>query len=138
MSGRKREHLNETIRQKLAQLLQKEAGDPRFTSVTITDVRVSKDYASASVQFSSYLSNIDPQALTDSLNRAAGFLGQSLGRSLSTRRTPRLYFRYDPGFDYADEMDRLMKQIPEPVYDPEAEPEADPAADTVADPDSDA
>lgn len=112
MSGRKREHLNETIRQKLAQLLVKEAADPRFTSVTITGVMVSKDYSSALVLFSSYLPDANPESLTESLNNAAGFLGRALGRSLATRRTPKLNFRYDPGFDHADEMDRILKKIP--------------------------
>jgi len=36
MAGRKLEHLNESIRQKLGQLLIKEASDPRLHSVTIT------------------------------------------------------------------------------------------------------
>ncbi|MCH8076484.1 MAG: 30S ribosome-binding factor RbfA [SAR324 cluster bacterium] len=112
MSGRKREHLNETIRQKLAQLLIKEAADPRFASVTITGVTVSKDYSSALVLFSSYLPDANPEILAESLNKAAGFLGQALGRSLATRRTPRLNFHYDPGFDHADEMDRILKEIP--------------------------
>lgn len=112
MSGRKREHLNETIRQKLAQLLIREASDPRFSSVTITDVRVSKDYSSALVLFSSYLPGAKPEHLTESLNKAAGFLGQALGRSLDTRRTPKLNFHWDPGFDYADEMDRILKKVP--------------------------
>lgn len=112
MSGRKREHLNETIRQKLAQLLVREAADPRFASVTITAVTVSKDYSTALVLFSSYLPGSDPENLTETLNNAAGFLGRALGRSLATRRTPKLNFHYDPGFDYADEMDRILKKIP--------------------------
>ncbi len=111
MSGRKREHLNEVIRQKLAHLLQREAADPRFAAVTITGVELSKDYATARVMFSCYLPDADPEALSASLNHAAGFLGQALGRTLSVRRTPRLFFRYDPGYDYADEMDRVLKKL---------------------------
>lgn len=114
MSGRKREHLNGQIRQKLAQLLQKEAADPRLAGVTITGVEVSKDYSSARVMFSSYLSGSNPEQLTASLNHAAGFLGQALGRTLATRRTPKLHFYYDPGFDYADEMDGILKGIQPP------------------------
>ena len=111
MSGRKREHLNGQIWQKLAQLLHREAADPRFAGVTITEVEVSKDYSSARAMFSSYLSGSDPEQLTASLNHAAGFLGRALGRTLSTRRTPKLHFHYDPGFDYANEMDVILKGI---------------------------
>ena len=114
MAGRKLEHLNETVRQKLGQLLIKEASDPRFHSVTITGVTVAKDLSTARVQFSAYDSSVSPQVLADLLNKAAGFFGHALARSLNTRRTPRLHFYYDPGFDYALEMDLLLKKaLPE-------------------------
>jgi ribosome-binding factor A len=111
MAGRKRQHLNESIRQKLGQLLYKEAGDPRFQAVTITAVELSQDFSFAKVQFSTYARDADPAALTLSLNRAAGFFGRLLGRTLQARRTPRLHFVYDPGFDHAQEMDILLKEV---------------------------
>lgn len=110
MAGRKLEHLNETIRQKLGQLLIKEASDPRFHSVTITRVVLAKDQSTARVQFSAYSQDVEPAELTELLNKAAGFFSHALGRTLGTRRTPRLYFYYDPGFDYAQEMDLLLKE----------------------------
>ena len=111
MSGRKREHLNETIHTKLSQLLVKEASDPRFQTVTITSVTVAKDSSTARVQFSAYDPSVDPVALAESLNRAAGFFGKALGRTLQARRTPRLFFYYDPGFDYSQEIDVLLKAV---------------------------
>ena len=111
MAGRKREHLNETIRTQLSQLLVKEASDPRFHSVTITGVTVAKDSSTARVQFCAYDSAVDPAALTESLNHAAGFFGKALARTLQARRTPRLHFYYDPGFDYSHEIDVLLKAV---------------------------
>jgi ribosome-binding factor A len=111
MSGRKREHLVERIRQKLGLLLLREAGDPRFQFVTITEVHLSKDKAHALVRFSCLQPGADVEALTVSLNGAAGFLGQALGRTLETRSTPRLRFVYDPGFDYANEMEILLAKV---------------------------
>lgn len=110
MAGRKIEHLNETIRQKLSQLLIKEASDPRLRAVTITRVQVAKDQSTARVEFSAFEPAVDPTELTRTLNHAAGFFSQALGRTLRTRRTPRLYFYYDPGFDYAQEIDVLLKE----------------------------
>jgi ribosome-binding factor A len=110
MASRKLEHLNETVRQKLGQLLIKEASDPRLHSVTITSVSVAKDLSTARVQFSAYDSNVDPAELTATLNHAAGFFSKALARTMSTRRTPRLHFYYDPGFDYSLEMDLLLKK----------------------------
>lgn len=111
MSGRKHEHLNELIRQKLGQLLYREAHDPRFHAVTITSVHLSKDLSTARVEFSLYQKDHEPEDVADSLNHAAGFFGHALGRTLDTRRTPRLSFHYDPGFDHAQDMELLLKQL---------------------------
>jgi ribosome-binding factor A len=110
MAGRKLEHLNETVRQKLGQLLIKEASDPRFHTVTITAVQVAKDLSTARVQFSAYDPAVDVPELTASLNNAAGFFSHALARTLGTRRTPRLHFYFDHGFDYSLEMDLLLKE----------------------------
>ncbi|MBI4083749.1 MAG: 30S ribosome-binding factor RbfA [Candidatus Lambdaproteobacteria bacterium] len=118
MVGRKGEHLNEQIRHKLGMILQREAHDPRFQAVTVTRVTLSRDRAHADVRFSCYRKDLDLEALTESLNRAAGFFGHALARSLETRRTPRLIFHYDPGFDHADEIERALKSIEPGSADP--------------------
>jgi len=110
-ANRKQAHLNEEIRQKLGLLLIKEASDPRFKAVTITSVKVAKDLSTARVTFSCYLPDTDIEALTDSLNRAAGFFGHGLGRTFSARKTPRLKFYYDRGFDYAQEIETKLKEV---------------------------
>jgi ribosome-binding factor A len=111
MPGRKLEHLNSRIQQKLGVLLQREAADPRFERVTIVSVNLSRDMAHAGVKFSCYNKNTDVPALTESLNKAAGFLGKALARTMETRKSPKLHFTYDPGFDYAEEMEGLLKQV---------------------------
>lgn len=111
MAGRKLEHLNESIRQKLGRLLYKEANDPRFRSVTITDVKVSKDLSSARVQFCAFNQQADPHDIEAALNAAAGFFSHALGRTMATRRTPKLRFHYDAGFDYAEEIETLLKKV---------------------------
>ncbi len=111
MAGRKLEHLNEVIRQKLGTILIKEAHDPRFKFVTITGVGLAKDLSFARVHFSCLDQSLEIEALTESLNRAAGFFSHTLARSLSTRKTPRLQFYYDHGFDHAQNVDRLLAGI---------------------------
>jgi ribosome-binding factor A len=121
MASRKRQHLNEVIRHKLSALLLKEAGDPRFHSVTLTEVTVAKDGSTARVQFSAYDPTVPPEEMAASLNRAAGFFSRALGRTLSTRLTPRLHFYYDPGFDHAQELDTLLHTLERPPEDPHDE-----------------
>ena len=113
MAGHRIEHLQETIRQKLSTILIREAQDPRFRLVTIVGVDLSRDLSSARVSFSTFDSETNIGDLTDSLNRAAGFFGHILGKTLSTRHTPRLHFHYDPGFDNAQEMEVLLKKVRE-------------------------
>lgn len=110
-ASRKIEHLNEEIRQKLGMLLVREASDPRFQGVTITGVRAAKDLSTAAVTFSCYLEGADTKALTDSLNKAAGFFSHALARTLTTRKTPKLFFAYDRGFDYAQEIELRLKEV---------------------------
>ncbi len=111
MAGRKLEHLNELIRQKLGTILQREASDPRFAHVTISSVKLSRDRAHATVTVSSYAQDVDAEDLVASLNRAAGFFSHVLGRSLTTRNTPRLTFHYDHGFDYAHAIDLALRAV---------------------------
>ena len=108
MAGRKLEHFNEVIRQKLGTILIREAHDPRFQFVTITGVDLAKDFSFAQVQFSCLDRTLEIDSLTESLNRAAGFFSQTLARTLSTRRTPRLQFQYDNSFDHAGRIDALL------------------------------
>ena len=91
-------------------ILQREASDPRFLTVTISSVSVAKDLSTARIFFSSYDPQSDEESLTDSLNHAAGFFSQKLARTLKTRIVPRLHFTYDKGFDYAVEVDRLINR----------------------------
>lgn len=111
MAGRKQEHLNEIIRQKLGAILHREANDPRFAQVTISNVSLSKDRSHANVTVSSYVSGINTENLIASLNGASGFFSRVLGRSLKTRNTPRITFHYDHGFDHAHEIDLLLKSV---------------------------
>ena len=111
MSSRKLAHLNSVVRQKLGVILQREANDPRFSMVTVTEVQVAKDLSTARVTFSVYDGADKAEELTEALNKAAGFFTSVLGRSLDTRRTPRLHFHYDPGFDHSHEMDLILKNL---------------------------
>ena len=111
MAGRKREHLEESIRQKLGTILYEAAKDPRFAAVTISREDLSKDKSVARVYYATYREDVDIDDLTASLNHAAGFFGATLGRTLSVRHTPKLRFYYDRGFDYADRIERLLSEL---------------------------
>ena len=63
----------EAVRTKLAQILQHASGNPKFESVTIVNIKLSPDSASAVVYFSMFGSQYTPGEVADALNAAAGF-----------------------------------------------------------------
>ncbi|MDH4121769.1 MAG: 30S ribosome-binding factor RbfA [Deltaproteobacteria bacterium] len=110
MKPRKSQHLETRIQQLLAQILLRDVDDARLRAVTFTGVKLSPDKSHATVRFCSYLPDADPEALEEGLNKASGFFGQGMIHALAVRRTPRLHFVYDRGFDHAQRVDDLLNQ----------------------------
>jgi len=111
--NRKSEHLTSRIQQKLGAILRRESHDPRFQRVTITALDLAPDRSFAKVHFAVF-----PQesaealaALTEALNRAAGFFSRALARTLETRLSPKLLFAPDRSFDEADRIDRVLSAL---------------------------
>ena len=109
--SRKQSQISQLIHHKLGRLLQEVAHDPRFASVTISYVKTAPNVSHAKVHFGCYPQQ-DIESVAKALNQAAGFFSNALGRSLSTRNTPRLQFIPDLGFAHADNIDNLLKKIP--------------------------
>ena len=85
------------LREELAQLIQREMRDPRVEMVSITDVEVSKDLAHARVFYTVLGKDSADEAkpVTDTLNKAAGFLRSQLSKGSTLRTVPALQFRFD-------------------------------------------
>lgn len=104
------------IQRELSDLIASELGDPRVVGVTITDVKVTKDLRQAEI-FASRLdeaagkpSNGDPDEheYIEVLNKASGFLRRQLGKSMSTKVTPTLEFKYDDTIDRGFRISELI------------------------------
>ncbi len=105
--------------QKVARLLQKEIsqifhlnGANWFpgTMVTVTVVRPAPDFSFAKVYLSVF-GEMEPQACVDLISAHAkmvrGELGKRIGKQL--RITPEVAFYVDDSLDYAEEIDKLLK-----------------------------
>ena len=85
------------IQKDLALLLQREIKDPRLGMATVSQVKVSKDFAFADV----YVSFMDKNSAEEAkagikvLENAAGFLRSNLAKGLNLRIVPRLRFHFD-------------------------------------------
>ena len=89
--------VGEQIQRELAQLIQMEVKDPRVKWVTISAVKVSKDFSHALIYFTvlgDYNETVDKNVLAG-LEKASGFLRRELGRRIKLRIIPELHFKYD-------------------------------------------
>ncbi len=98
------------IREKVSTLIMRgEVKDPRVdASVTLTRVRAAKDLASARVWVSSFGGDDATKRAVKGLNNAAGFIQAMLGKELSMRNTPRLYFSTDDSIREGLEVNQLI------------------------------
>ena len=110
----------ELIQRKLAEIIQQEVKDPRLPGfVTISAVKVSKDFSYAKVYFTVF--NADPVEAGCVLNNAASYLRTVLAKSLTMRTVPQLNFVYDKSLEYGNSLSRLIDEVNGPDAEPEAE-----------------
>ncbi len=94
------------IQRDLSELIARELKDPRVGMVTINAVEVTPDYAHAKVYFSLLVG--DPEACTEGLNAAAGFLRNGLFKRLHIHTVPTLHFIFDRTTERASDMNALI------------------------------
>ncbi len=100
----------DTIKSEIALLLLRKIKDPRLTQVTITNVSVTDDLATARVYYSVY----DDAAVAEAgqgLMKAAGFIRSHLAHVLSMRHVPKLLFLYDESLRRQADMERIFHEI---------------------------
>lgn len=100
----------EQIRHLLAEALMRgEVRDPRLAdvSVTVSEVRVSRDLRQATVFATELGGRLGPETKA-ALERAAPFLAGKVARGIHLKYAPRLHFVADELFDEAARMDRLL------------------------------
>jgi len=100
------------LQQELAILLQRELRDPRLGFVTLSSVRISKDFSFADVYFSVFGKNTQEQAQdsVDALESASGFLRSALSKKMQLRMVPQLRFHFDDVLVKGHQMSELIDQ----------------------------
>ncbi len=117
------ERVNETIKMVLSELLLSQIKDPRVGMVTITSVRVSKDFSSAKVYFSVMGDEAQRADTLRGLKSARHFMRGVVADALKLRNAPELRFVYDDTLDRAMAIEEALKKNPPKDDDPEDEPE---------------
>ena len=84
------------IQRDLSDIIFSELKDPNIGMITITEVKVTPDYANAKIYYTMLDDSAENIDLTqESLQRASGFLRNQLGRRLHIHTLPTLAFVYD-------------------------------------------
>ena len=117
MDETRRARLAQKIQHELSELLMRgEIKDHRVGSLcSFSYVKVAKDGSVARVGVSSVLSHGAVARAVEGLNSAAGYLQGRLGRVLTMRRPPRLYFVADHSIEEAQAVIRTIQGLPEIV-----------------------
>lgn len=98
--------IGDQVQRLLSELIRREVKDPRLGMVTITEVRMSKDLAYATVFYS--VLGADSNLTQEILDEAADYLRGPLGRSLGLRHSPELRFRRDELIEKGARMSELI------------------------------
>lgn len=105
--------LGKRIGVELAELLQREVDDARLSSVTVTDVKVDRELAYATVFISTMTGSEEREDILRAFKGARGFLRSQLASRIELRSFPQLRFRWDESPDRGARIDELLKKLRE-------------------------
>jgi ribosome-binding factor A len=121
VSGRRKERLDEEIREEVAEIIGRQLKDPRIGFVTVTRVDLTADLRTARIHVGILGDAAQRERTLGGLRQAAGFVRRELGRRIHLRHTPELQFHYDAGLDATERVAQILDEtrLPAPPEEPE-------------------
>lgn len=110
MASHKIERIESDIIKYLSQIILTETRDDLLKSITLTEVRVSKDLSYAKIYFTSIF-EMNHKDIEREVNEAAPFLRGKLAKVLEIRNIPELNFIYDETIAYATKIEKIIQDI---------------------------
>ncbi len=99
------------IKEELSEMLIQEISDPRLAGISITDVTVDRELAYADIYYSSLEGSSRAEEVMAGLQHAQGYLRHWLAQRIELRVFPRLRFHWDPTFERAEKIERLIASL---------------------------
>jgi ribosome-binding factor A len=103
--------ISERIREELSEMLIQEISDPRLDGISVTDVRIDRELAYADVYVSAWEGSERSLEVLEGLQHAQGHLRHELSQRIELRTFPRLRFHWDPTFEKAERIERLLASL---------------------------
>jgi ribosome-binding factor A len=108
---RRPEHLAESLKVEIAEIVGFELDDPRLETVTVTDVEVASDNRDAKVYVLIRGSEDEIEAALKALQHAATFVRQQVALNLSRHHAPHLYFVRDTAEENASRVGEILEEL---------------------------
>jgi len=105
--------ISERMREELSEILLMESSDPRLKGISITGAEVDRELTYADIFVCALEGSQRSQEILEGLEHAQGFLRSELAHRMDLRVFPRLRFHWDPTFEHADVIERLLITIHE-------------------------
>jgi ribosome-binding factor A len=105
------QRIADRIRQELSDMLIRELSDPRLKLISVTDVKVDKEFAFADVFVSAVEGSARSREILDGLESASGFIRRMLAARVELRVFPRLRFHWDPTPENADRIEKVLAEL---------------------------
>lgn len=104
------DRISEEVRRELDKILREEVNDPRIGGTfSIVRCEVTRDLRTCKARIS-VLEEDRRKGMMEALKKASGFIRRELGRRVDLRYTPELIFELDTNIEYADRINRLLKE----------------------------
>ena len=111
MAGYRKKRLEELIKRIVADTILQEIRDPRIGFVTVTSVKLNKDYSSAEVWVSVIGDEKEKKKTLHGLKSAAGFIQYQIGKEVNIRNTPKVKFCLDNSIESGVEMVNILDKL---------------------------
>ena len=103
--------ISERIREELSEILLMKSNDPRLKGITVTGAEVDKELAYAEIYVCALEGAARENEVLSGLDHAQGYLRSELAHRMELRVFPRLRFHWDPTFEHADQIEKLIISI---------------------------
>jgi ribosome-binding factor A len=105
------QRIADRIRDDLSEILLQEVSDPRLDGVSITDVKVDRELGFADIYFSAIEGSSRAAEIQAGFEHSQGFLRRSLAQRIELRVFPRLRFHWDPTYERAERIERIIASL---------------------------
>jgi len=105
------ERMADVIREEISQIVGYELEDPRISTVTVTDVRLSENRRDAQVYVTVAGDEEEHRLALAALRHAAPYVKKQLSLALNLPRTPEIHFIRDRVEEAGERIDRLLEEI---------------------------